>query len=149
MRYILLVALAMMTISTTSFARTNKVYGKVLVTDISPADNALWKRENTAPPLYPIELARSGLQGCTVLSFDISESGKAKNIEAIQSVPHRSLGKYSRKMLKKWKWTPVATAGEAKTEQRTLRLDFCMGDQSSEQTLQRCQQQTQLACNTN
>lgn len=149
MRYLLLIALAMMTISTTSFARSKNVYGEVLVTNISPADNALWKREKTAPPHYPMELAREGLQGCTVLSFDISESGKAKNIEAIQSVPHRSLGKYSRKMLKKWKWIPVSTAGEAKTEKRTLRLDFCIDDQSSEQTLQMCQQRTQLACNSN
>lgn len=149
MKYLLLVVLAMITISTTSFAKSKNVYADVLVTNISPADDALWKRKETAPPLYPIALARSGLQGCTVLSFDISESGKAKNIEAIQSIPHKNLGKYSRKMLKKWKWIPVTTAGEAKTEKRTLRLDFCLGDQSPEQTLQRCQQQTQLACNSN
>ena len=49
MRYLLLIALAVMTISTTSFARSKNVYGEVLVTNISPADNALWKREKTAP----------------------------------------------------------------------------------------------------
>ncbi len=62
-RYLLLVALATMAISTASFAKSKNVYGEVLVTNISPADNALWKREKTALH-YPMELAREGLQGC-------------------------------------------------------------------------------------
>lgn len=49
-------------------------------------------------------------------------------------------------MLKKWKWVPAKTVAESVPEKRTLRLDFCIGGESTDQSQKACKQQTQLAC---
>ena len=79
------------------------------------------------------------------MAFDITDSGKTENVEVINTLPNKYIGKYSRKMLKKWKWVPAAT--ETAPEKRILRLDFCMGGESIEQAEQACKQQAKLACN--
>jgi TonB family protein len=137
-------SLLLLTVSTSSIAKN--IYGDVQVTDIEPANNFIWERANKKTPKYPIELARSGIRGCAVLSFNISDSGKTENVEIINSIPKKHLGKYSRKMLKKWKWIPASSVAETAPEKRTLRLDFCMGGESTEQSQIACKQQTQLAC---
>ena len=137
-------SLVILSVSTSSIAKN--IYGDVQVIDIEPANNFIWERANKNTPKYPIELARSGGRGCAVLSFNISDSGKTENVEIIKSIPKKHLGKYSRKMLKKWKWIPASSDAEIAPEKRTLRLDFCMGGESTEQSQIACKQQTQLAC---
>ncbi|MCJ8294632.1 MAG: energy transducer TonB [Colwellia sp.] len=139
-----LTAFALMSISTSCGAK--KVYADVQVTDINPTSNFIWERANKKTPKYPIELARSGVRGCAVLSFNISDSGNTENIEIINSVPKKHIGKYSRKMLKKWKWIPTSTLVNLAPEKITLRLDFCMGGESTELSQKTCKQQKKLAC---
>lgn len=134
-------------------ANSTNIYADIQVTDIAPTKDFIWQRKNPQTPLYPIDFASSGTQGCAVLSFDISPAGKTENVEILHSVPHRRVGIYSRKMLKKWQWVPVAPAGslaapavQPAEEKRTLRLDFCMGGESTEQAEQACKQRVQLAC---
>jgi protein TonB len=143
---LLALTLAFVAISTSSLAKNKRFYADVQVSNIDPTSGYVWKRENQNTPRYPIELARSGIKGCAILSFDISESGKTENVEIINSVPKKHLGKYSRKMLRKWKWVSASTMTESVPEKRTLRLDFCMGGESTEQSQQACKQQTQLTC---
>lgn len=135
------------------WANSTNIYADIQVTDIAPAKDFIWQRKNPQTPLYPIDFASSGTQGCAVLSFDISPAGKTENVEILHSVPNRRVGIYSRKMLKKWQWVPVAPAGslaapavQPAEEKRTLRLDFCMGGESTEQAEQACKQRVQLAC---
>ena len=141
---LVLTSLVFLTVSTSSIAKN--IYGDVQVTDIAPANNFIWERANQNTPKYPIELARSGIGGCAVLSFNISASGKTENVEIINSLPTKHLGKYSRKMLKTWKWVPVVTSTDISREKRTLRLDFCMAGESTEQSQKACIQQTKLTC---
>jgi protein TonB len=139
-----LTAFALMSVSISSVAKN--IYADIQVTDVKPTSDFIWKRANQNTPKYPIELARSGIKGCAVLSFNISKSGKTENVEIINSVPKKHVGKYSRKILRKWKWVPASTVAEYAPEKRTLRLDFCMGGESTEQSQMACKQQTQLAC---
>ena len=141
---LVLTSLVFLTVSTSSIAKN--IYGDVQVTDIEPANNFIWERANQKTPKYPIELAHSGIRGCAVLSFNISASGKTENVEIINSLPTKHLGKYSRKMLKTWKWVPVVTSTDTSREKRTLRLDFCMAGESTEQSQKACIQQTKLTC---
>ncbi len=134
-------------------ANSTNIYADIQVTDIAPTKDFIWQRKNPQTPLYPIDFASSGTQGCAVLSFDISPAGKTENVEILHSVPNRRVGIYSRKMLKKWQWVPVAPAGslaapavQPAEEKRTLRLDFCMGGESVAQAEQACKQRVQLAC---
>ncbi|MGZ9897870.1 energy transducer TonB [Shewanella gaetbuli] len=142
---IALTSLMLLTVSTSSIAKN--IYADVQVTDIEPKNQVIWERANKNTPEYPLELARSGIQGCTVLSFNISDAGKTENVEIIKSIPSKHLGRYSRNMLKEWNWVPALTRSDISPEKRTLRLDFCMGSESTEQTQKACLQQTQLACN--
>jgi TonB family protein len=146
MKTLTLISIILAVASASVIAKNKTFYADVQVTDVSPTSDFIWERENQNSPKYPIELARSGFKGCAVLSFNISESGKTENVEIINSVPKKQLGKYSRKMLKKWKWVPAKTVAESVPEKRTLRLDFCIGGESTDQSQKACKQQTQLAC---
>jgi periplasmic protein TonB len=146
MKILTLICLVLLVTSASALAKKKTFYADVQVTDITPTSDFIWERANQNTPKYPIDLARSGIKGCSVLSFNISESGKTENVEVIHSVPKKYLGKYSRKMLKKWKWVPASTVAEPVPEKRTLRLDFCMGGESTEQSQKTCKQQTQLSC---
>jgi protein TonB len=146
MNILKLIPIFLVVTSAAALAKNNTFYADVQVTDVAPTSDFIWKRANQNTPKYPIELARSGIKGCAVLSFNISESGKTENVEIIDSVPKKHIGKYSRKMLKKWTWVPATTVAESVPEKRTLRLDFCMGGESTEQSQIACKQQTKLTC---
>lgn len=136
-----------LTIASTSVAgKTNTIYADVQVTNLAPTTDFIWQRANKNTPKYPVELARSGTRGCVVISFNISDSGKTENIEIIHSLPKKSLGKQSLKMLKKWEWVPTSAVAHSVSEKRTMRLDFCMGGESIEQAQNACIQQTKFAC---
>lgn len=127
-------------------AKSNTIYADVQVTDLVPTHDFVWERKNKKTPKYPIEFASAGIRGCAVLSFEISEAGRPENIEVTHSAPNRHLGQYSRKMLKKWQWVPASPTAKSVAEKRTLRLDFCMGGESTEQAEKACKQQAQLVC---
>lgn len=142
MKSLVLGALALSMISTFSLAKN--IYADIQVSNLESSNDFIWERKNKNAPRYPIELARSGLRGCAILSFDIFESGSTENVEVISSVPKGHLGKHARKMLKKWKWIPVSAITES--EKRTIRLDFCIGGESTEQSQEACIAQTKLYC---
>jgi len=144
MQFFAVLPIVLVLTSSAVFAQSNHIYADVQVTDIAPNSDFIWQRKNQHTPKYPVELARSGTRGCAVLSFDISASGRTENIEIINSVPNKLVGRYSRQMLQKWQW--VSTAAAAMPEKRTLRLDFCIGGESLAQSVQACKQQAQLAC---
>ncbi|KGJ90169.1 energy transducer TonB [Colwellia psychrerythraea] len=143
-KFVMISAFALMSLSISSLAKT--IYADVQVTDIIPTSHTIWQRENQNTPKYPIKLARSGIRGCAVLAFNISAMGKTENIEVINSLPKKSIAKSARKMLKKWHWVPVSSQQKPRLEKRTIRLDFCLGGKSIEQSQQYCLQQTKLAC---
>ena len=144
MRISILILVVFAVTTASAVAKGKKIYADIQVTDVEPTNEFVWERANQNTTKYPIELARSGIRGCAVLSFNILDSGKTENIEVINSLPNKYLGKYSRKMIKKWKWVP--TSVETISEKRTLRLDFCMGRESIEQAQNACKEQTKLAC---
>lgn len=143
-KFLVITALTLMSLSISSLAKT--IYADVQVTDIVPTSHYIWQRENQNTPKYPIKLARSRIRGCAILAFNISATGRTENIEVINSLPKKSIGKSARKMLKKWHWVPVSSQQKLTLEKRTIRLDFCLGGESTEQSQQYCIQQTKLAC---
>ncbi|WP_428847801.1 energy transducer TonB [Shewanella abyssi] len=113
---------------------------------MEPKSDFLWQSTNRTPPQYPMEMARTSLAGCAILSFNISDSGTTENVQVIKSVPNKDLGKHSRYMVKKWRWDAANNDSNPASEKRTLRMDYCIGGESAEESLQLCKQQTQLAC---
>ena len=131
-------------------SNVNRVYAEVLLTDIVNDTSKAWYREelNGSNSLveYPIELARDNLRGCTILSLDITEDGTTENVEVVSSIPNKQLGKYSKKLVKRWRWQQIESQKGVKAESRVLRFDYCLGIESAEQTLAQCQRQTTLNC---
>ena len=146
MKILQIIFIVIVLTSTATLAKNKTFYADVQVTELNPTSEFIWQRANQNTPRYPIELARSGIKGCAVLSFNISESGRTENVEVIKSLPKNQIGKYSSKMLKKWKWIPTSADVEPISEKRVLRLDFCMGGESTEQSQKACKQQAKLAC---
>ncbi|WP_076416238.1 energy transducer TonB [Shewanella sp. UCD-KL12] len=126
----------------------NKVFANILVTDMTAHTDPLWHNADQSMPIYPIELARSQIKGCAVLAFNVSKSGDTENIEVISSVPNRHLGKFSKKIVKRWDWTKTSDSSPASAEKHTVRLDFCLSTESDEHSKAFCQQQRQLNCSS-
>eukprot|EP00487_Bulimina_marginata_P007078 TRINITY_DN27556_c0_g1_i1.p1 TRINITY_DN27556_c0_g1~~TRINITY_DN27556_c0_g1_i1.p1 ORF type:complete len:145 (-),score=17.50 TRINITY_DN27556_c0_g1_i1:140-574(-) len=129
--------------STGAVAKNKTAYADIQVTDVDPTSDFIWQRANQNTPKYPVELARSGLRGCAVLAFNITDSGKTENIEVINTLPNKHIGKYSRKMLKNGSGACSNRDGFRK---ESIKVRFCMGGESVEQAEQACKQQTKLAC---
>lgn len=127
----------------TSFAAAaNTLYGEVFLTEIQPkAGEALWSQAKKFMPLYPVELASSGIAGCAVFNVKISENGKAQEIELVSSVPAKAVVKPAKKMIKSLKWHNTTDQADA-AEQKLLRLDFCLGGKDVEEAAARCKFQT-------
>lgn len=126
----------------------SNIFGNVFVTDMTAQKNPLWHSDNKAQPIYPFEMVRSNIRGCAVLVFNVSESGVTENVEIISSVPSRYLGKFSKKIVKKWNWTKASDDRPASDEKHTVRLDFCLSTESDEHSKAFCQQQQQLNCDS-
>lgn len=139
----------LLTLSVNSLAKTNKnIFANVLVTDMTAQTNPIWLRADQAQPKYPIEMARSQVQGCAILAFNISPSGDTENVEVISSIPNKYLGKFSKKIVKRWDWTKTSDSSPASAEKHTVRLDFCLSNESDEHSKAFCQQQQQLNCSS-
>ncbi|MCG9731828.1 energy transducer TonB [Shewanella sp. Isolate13] len=146
MKILLLFVVVLLATPQISEAKTRNVYGEVVVTDVEANSATHWQRERQEQPVYPIELARGGVQGCSIVSFDISAGGDTENVEVISSVPNKHLGKYTKKIVKKWNWQSVNDEVITSLEKRTFRIDYCLGGESAAATAAQCKAQVLLNC---
>lgn len=135
------------TLSALYFASTvnaNTLYADIKVTDISPKSSN-WLRENKDTAKYPVSLARNGIAGCAVMKVQINANGKTDSVEVLQSVPKKLIVKPSKRIIKSWQWQQ-APNGQQVPEQKIVRLDYCIGGESTEQARAICLKQSQLNC---
>ncbi|GGP92535.1 energy transducer TonB [Shewanella ulleungensis] len=144
MRLLVLAVLLSAVVSCPSEAKRMNIYGEILVTNITPESGAMWTRVNHKAPMYPIELAKARMVGCTILSFDVAESGKAENIQTDISIPNTKISQHAKSIVSQWQWQTDQTP--TVKESHTVRLDFCLGLESLEKTQQACAKQVQLSC---
>ena len=82
-------------------------------------------------PKYPMEAARSGIEGWVVLSFSIDEIGQVNNVSVINAEPKRIFDQAAKQALKKWKYRAKMLNGQPVTQDNlTVQLDFVMNEQS-------------------
>ena len=140
----MILAIGLLLLSSLCVAKNKQVHIEVNVTDIKLSSSAVWSLDKGSVPNYPKDLAISGVEGCAILSFELSPEGKAKDIDVINSVPKKRLGKYAKKLVRKLKWNPlVENVNEA--EQRTVRIDFCLAE-TQEQVAKECIKRVELSC---
>ncbi|MCK8044009.1 energy transducer TonB [Shewanella sp. 1CM18E] len=126
-------------------ANAKSIYGEVLVTSQQDQNSKLWSRSSEKQTQYPIELARASVTGCSVISFDISEEGRAENLKVESSVPNKPLAKFALKAVKRMDWELLGE-NAARAEKQIIRLDYCLGDISTEATKEQCAKQVLLNC---
>lgn len=108
-------------------------------------EDVIWTRKQQVTPKYPMKLARSSIAGCGIFKVVINEQGKTDSVELISSIPKKVIFKPSKKVIKKWKWAKSDNA-IAKAEEKTIRLDYCIGGTNLEEEQKRCQSQAKLSC---
>jgi len=86
------------------------------------------KRDN---PVYPTKAAIDGISGCVNFSFVISESGKAKNIQIIKSVPDGIFNRAATKSLNKFRWAATKNNSSLQPVLTTFQLDFSTSRKST------------------
>jgi len=121
-------------------------YADVKLTHIKPEkSDAQWIRVKQFPPMYPMDLAIKGIAGCGVFKVTINENGKTDNIELVSSIPKKVIYKPAKKVIKKWKWQNISGQPNA-TEEKVIRLDFCMGGKTEAEANAKCAEQARLEC---
>jgi hypothetical protein len=123
-------------------------YAEVKLTHINPLKSeSQWTRVKQFTPMYPMELAMKGIAGCGVFKVTVDEKGKTDKVELVSSVPKKVIFKPSKKVIKKWKWKNVTGLTNA-SEEKLLRLDFCMGGKTEAEAKMRCEEQSKMSCGT-
>jgi len=121
-------------------------FANVELTHIKPEkSDAQWIRTKQFTPMYPMELAIKGIAGCGIFKVTVDENGKTDNVELISSIPKKVINKPAKKVIKKWKWQNISAQPNA-TEEKIIRLDFCMGGKTEAEAKARCAEQATLEC---
>ena len=130
-------------LSASSFADT--IYGTVELTHLTPTQaESTWQRENQVVPRYPMKLAQKGIAGCGIFKVNVDAEGTTKSIMLVNSVPKRVIEKPAARVIEEWDWTLVEGKSAA-SEEKLIRLDFCLGASSEEEAHQLCKQQASMA----
>lgn len=121
-------------------------YAAVELTHVSPTHaESTWERANQLMPRYPVDLAMKGIVGCGVFKVNVNADGSSEQVTMLSSVPKRVIAKPAISIIKKWDWQLVP-GKSASSEEKVIRLDFCMGGSTELEARKRCQQQATLTC---
>ena len=121
-------------------------FADVKLTHIKPGkSDAQWIRTKQFSPMYPMDLAMKGIAGCGIFKVTVNENGKTDNVELISSIPKKVIYKPAKKVIKKWKWQNISGHPNT-TEEKLIRLDFCMGGKTEAEAKVRCAEQAKLKC---
>lgn len=138
------VLFSLLILSHSAFAASN--YGSVELTHLEPTKaESTWLRKKQFMPRYPMELAMKGIVGCGIFKVEVDEKGKTQNITLLNSLPKRVISRPAIKVMKKWDWV-LAEGKTAKSEEKLLRLDFCISGNSQQESEERCKQQAAMTC---
>lgn len=92
-----------------------------------------------------MDLAMKGIAGCGVFKVTVDKNGKTDNIELVSSIPKKVIYKPARKVIKTWEWQNTSGQPNA-TEEKLIRVDFCMGGKTEAEEKARCAEQAKLEC---
>lgn len=64
------------------------------------------------PPDYPSRMAMAGVQGITLVMFDVDARGRTQDIEVLFSAPHNDFGEEAERAVSRWRYEPKLVDGE-------------------------------------
>ncbi|MCD0463310.1 energy transducer TonB [Roseiconus lacunae] len=79
---------------------------------------------DNAPPPYPTEAIRGGLEGVVLLRLTISREGKVTNVQVLQSSGYSILDNAATKAVKQWRGRPATRWGRPVESSEVLPIRF-------------------------
>lgn len=96
-----------------------------VASEVSTVGDAMAVPLHRVEPMYPSKARRQQKQGYVVVAYDISETGKAINVQIIEAVPKRTFEKEVKKAMRRWKFKPLIVNGKAQVQtQQQQRFEF-------------------------
>lgn len=68
-------------------------------------------------PTYPPRMLESGVEGFSLVMFDVSPEGQPQNIRTLLSVPHRDFGVAGERTVRRWRYQPRTVDGVPETRE--------------------------------
>ena len=145
-KIVILLAISIFILPTNSSANRVKVFGNVFVSIVDDNKDPTWVRENDKQPKYPSAMAIANLRGCAIISFDVNPLGRTENMKAIAMMPSRKIASEARVAIRKWKWVNQKNDEAKEVESKTVRIDYCIGGSSTEESNKLCKKQSERQC---
>ncbi len=145
-KIIIIILIFILPITIALAAKRTVIHMKVGVENIEPSEDIHWELIGRHKPTYSRELATSKFTGCAITSFEISESGSTKKVKIIKAVPAGKITRHLNKIMRKVKWRAVEEGSTPESQQRTLRLNFCLSKISNADVQQQCKELAKLPC---
>lgn len=68
-------------------------------------------------PTYPPRMLEGGVEGFSLVMFDVSPEGQPQNIRTLLSVPHRDFGVAGERTVRRWRYQPRTVDGVPETRE--------------------------------
>ena len=80
-------------------------------------------------PEYPLSAARRGVQGSTIVRYDVTQAGEVVNAEVVFALGANAFGDVSIEAMESWRYAPASPDDpEYRREGLTTRFDFRLGN---------------------
>ncbi|PKG84280.1 hypothetical protein CXF85_08740 [Colwellia sp. 75C3] len=84
-----------------------------------------WRKLERFPPLYPIEDARAGKEGCASVEYVITPDYEIKDIKVVSSTS-KYFAKQAKLNIKKWKWSELPKGILKESIKTNTQFQFCL-----------------------
>ncbi len=84
-----------------------------------------WKNLERFPPLYPIEDARAGKEGCASVEYVITPDNEITDIKVVSSTS-KHFAKQAQLNVKKWKWSELPKGIVKEPVKTNTQFQFCL-----------------------
>ncbi|WP_158681394.1 energy transducer TonB [Pseudoalteromonas sp. T1lg88] len=84
-----------------------------------------WNNLERFPPLYPIEDARAGKEGCASIEYVITPDYEIKDIKVVSSTS-RHFAKQAKLNVQKWKWSELPEGLIQEPIKTNTQFQFCL-----------------------
>ncbi|MDO6642185.1 energy transducer TonB [Shewanella sp. 5_MG-2023] len=84
-----------------------------------------WEKLERFPPLYPIEDARAGKEGCASVEYVITPDNEIKDIKVVSSTS-KHFAKQATLNVKKWKWSALPKSIIQEPIKTNTQFQFCL-----------------------
>jgi hypothetical protein len=84
-----------------------------------------WEKLERVPPLYPIEDARAGKEGCASVEYVITPDNEIKDVK-VTSFTSKHFAKQAKLNVKKWKWSALPKGIVKEPIKTKTQFQFCL-----------------------